>query len=416
MTIVNHLAAVVGVVLYGCLAFAQSGASIGPLRTAPAERFAVNPGFRDWGPTAIAGSTIVGGNSSNRGGLFAVDALTGKVKWSFRPTGTARGNPFVATRPAIAGDIVITPMGDTVVAVSLSAGKQAWRGPVAAPGASVAASDGLAFVMGEDNNFHALDAATGQERWKRAFARGTGSCNAAPVVRDGVVYVGGSVLVSEADANRPAAYSRALFALEASTGKERWRYSSSAAGGVCLAQPIATADTFFGVQSATLYAIDTATGRERWTPLEVRGPVEGRDRALELFGLVDAGPELIGLTSQALMAFDKKSGRTAWQVPGQYRANAPSTAVAGRVLYFQGHAGAKPASEVQDRILYVGGKAVPPEPALPPGKLNALDLDTHTVLWSFSRPTAEPNWPFGFVTPVDDGLWVDSYQALVKLQ
>ena len=41
---------------------------------------------------------------------------------------------------------------------------------------------------------------------------------------------------------------------------------------------------------------------------------------------------------------------------------------------------------------------------------------TRAVLWSFSRPTAEANWPFGFVTPVDGGVWVDSYHALVKLQ
>ena len=83
--------------------------------------------------------------------------------------------------------------------------------------------------------------------------------------------------------------------------------------------------------------------------------------------------------------------------------------------YFQGHPGAKPAAEIQGRILYLGGKPVEPSPALPPGKLNALDLDTRAILWSFSRPTPRPNWPFGFVTPVEGGLWVDSYQALVKL-
>ena len=55
-------------------------------------------------------------------------------------------------------------------------------------------------------------------------------------------------------------------------------------------------------------------------------------------------------------------------------------------------------------------------PVLPGGRLNAMDLETRAILWSFSRPTAEPNWPFGFVTPVDGGLWVDSYQALIKLQ
>ena len=119
---------------------------------------------------------------------------------------------------------------------------------------------------------------------------------------------------------------------------------------------------------------------------EVRGAVDGRDRALAVFGLVDAGAELVGLTPGALMAFDKNSGRTLWQIPGQYRENSPSTAVSGRVLYFQGHPGAKPAGQMQGTIVYVGGKPVQQEPALPSGKLNALDLDTRAVLWSFSRP------------------------------
>ncbi|HEX8029319.1 MAG TPA: PQQ-binding-like beta-propeller repeat protein, partial [Vicinamibacterales bacterium] len=97
-----------------------------------------------------------------------------------------------------------------------------------------------------------------------------------------------------------------------------------------------------------------------------------------------------------LIAFDKTNGRTAWDIAGQYNTSSPSTAVAGNVLYFQGN----------------------PTPAqgLNRGTLHALDLATRKILWSFSRPTAEPNWAFGHVTPVDGALWVDSYQALVKLQ
>ncbi len=170
------------------------------------------------------------------------------------------------------------------------------------------------------------------------------------------------------------------------------------------------------MSGATLYALDVANGHERWTPLEVRRPVEGRVRAVEVHGLVDADSVLVGLTSSFLIAFDKSSGQTAWEIQGQYRDSSPSTAVAGRVLYFQGHPGAEPAAEVQGRIVYQGGRPVASVPVLPPGRLNALDLDTRAILWSFSRPTAEANWPFGFVTPVEGGLWVDSYQALVKLE
>lgn len=390
----------------------------GPLRPAPTEKLTVNPGFRDWGPTTIAGTTILGGNSSGNGGLFAVDLSTGKVKWTSRPTGTAHGNPFVATAPAVSGDIVITPMGNTLVALSLATGKEVWRGPATAQGATVVVNSGMAYVLGEDSNFYALDATTGREKWKKGFAR-SGSCDSVPIVRDGIVYLSGSVLVTPADANRAASYYLHLFALDANTGQERWRYPSAPqgiTGGVCFSQPIVTADTFFAVGGQTLYAVNLATGRERWQPIEVRRPVEGQVRAVKVHGLVDAGSVLVGLTSGFLIAFDKATGQTAWEIPGQYRETSPSTAVAGRVLYFQGHPGACPAAEVQGRILYSGGRPVIETAALTSGTLNALDLDTRTILWSFSRPTAEPNWPFGFVTPVDGGLWVDSYQALVKLQ
>ena len=159
-----------------------------------------------------------------------------------------------------------------------------------------------------------------------------------------------------------------------------------------------------------------ATGRDRWEPAEVRRPVEGRFRDVRCHGLVDAGSVLVGLTSGSLIAFDKASGQTAWEIPGQYRENVRRRRLLAGFSISRATRAREPAAEVQDRVLYVGGRPVKQAAALPPGRLNALDLDTRSILWSFSRPTAEPNWPFGFVSPVDGGLWVDSYQALVKLQ
>lgn len=401
----------------GALTLAQTATNIAPLRTAPTEKFTVNPGFRDWAQTVLAGTTIIGGNSSNRGGLFGVDTVTGKLKWTFRPTGTASGNPFVATAPAVSGGIAIVPMGNTLVAVTIATGREAWRGPQTAQSAAVAADGGIAFVLGEDANFHAVDAATGREKWAVPFPA-RGSCESVPVARGGTVYVSRNVLVRAGDANRAAEYYRHLVALDAGTGQERWRYPATPAGtvGVCAEQAIVSGDTYFAINGRTLHAINLTTGRDLWPPVEVRAPVDGRERSVDVGGLVDAGAVLVGVTPVSLMAFDKATGRVAWQLPGQYRSNAPSTAVAGGVLYVQGHPGASPASEVQGRIVYQGGKPVPQVPVLPGGHLNAIDLATRTVLWTFSRPTAEPNWSFGYVLPVDGGLWVDSYQALIKLE
>ena len=114
-------------------------------------------------------------------------------------------------------------------------------------------------------------------------------------------------------------------------------------------------------------------------------------------GLVDAGAVLVGITTGYLIAFSKDTGAPTWEIPGQYRDSLPAIAVAGNVLYFQGSPDTKPAPDAG-------------------GTLHALDLETRQILWSFSRPTAERNWPIGHIAPINGGLWVNSYQALVKLE
>ena len=389
-----------GTALFTVSGFAQPDSQpVQPLRSAPAEKLTVDLGFRDWGPATVAGTTILTGNQTGGGGLFAVDMLTGKLKWAHRPA-FSTGTAGVSTPPAVSGDIVITPYAaaypGAVVGVSLATGKEVWRGPDPARDAAVAVNAGLAYILGKNGSFYALEAATGREKWKVAFTTNRAVCASRPIVRDDVIYLTGSADATPGDAAKPAGYY--LFALDAATGRERWRYRAEAPyvhEGVCLRQPVVTGDTIYGTGESYLFAVNRATGRDRWKPFEVRRPVSGQVRAAEVYGLVDAGSVLIGMTSGFLIAFDKESGRTAWELAGQYRDTA--SAVVGNVLYFQGSPDSKPA-------------------AAPGGTLHALDLDSRSILWSFSRPTAEPNWPFGSVTPVDRGLWVSSYKAMVKLQ
>lgn len=372
--------------------------SIRPVRQTPTERFAVSNGNRDWGSASIAGNLIVAGGPSGKAGLHAVDMLTGKLKWSYRP---ADINGSVSTPPAIVRDLAIAPFGaanpGAVIAVSLSTGKAVWRGPDPSTNATVVALGNMVYVHTKDATFVALDAATGKEVWHRAFAR-QGFCESRPVVAGGLVYVSGRVEAVAGDAS--VVEGEDLRALDARTGQEKWRYrvpAGSHTRGVCLKEPVLVGTTLYGLAEWRLHAIDLETGREKFKAVETRTMVDGRLRPVEVVGLIDAGAVLVGMSRTALIAFDKSSGQTAWEIPGEYSLSSPSLAVAGNVLYFQGSPQSRPAPESR-------------------GTLYALDLDSRAVLWSFTRPTAEKNWSFGSVTPVNDGLWVDSYKALVKLQ
>jgi outer membrane protein assembly factor BamB len=382
-------------------AFAQiDPTTVRPLRTAPAERVTVSLGFRDWGPATVAGSTVIAGKTG-RGGLFAIDTITGKARWTYRPVFSS-GTASVSTAPAVAGALVITTFGaahpGAVIAVSLTTGKEVWRGPDPEQGAGVAVDGDLAYILAKGSFLFALDAVTGRERWKVELGTNLAPCASRPVVKDGVIYLTGIGKAIPGDAAKPAGYY--LFALDAKTGQERWRYRAEAPyvhPGVCLNQPVLTADTVFATGDNYLYGVARRDRTQSLAPVEVRRSVEGRERGVQVQGLVDAGAVLVGITPGYLIAFSKDTGRTAWEIPGQYRDSSPFIAVAGNVLYFQGSPKTKPAPDAG-------------------GTLHAVDLETRQILWLFSRPTAERNWPFGHIAPVDGGLWVNSYQTLVKLE
>lgn len=48
--------------------------------------------------------------------------------------------------------------------------------------------------------------------------------------------------------------------------------------------------------------------------------------------------------------------------------------------------------------------------------IHELDLKTRQILWSFARAEDKYNWSFHHVAPFDNGLRVDRYGVLLKLQ
>jgi outer membrane protein assembly factor BamB len=122
--------------------------------------------------------------------VYALDAATSALKWSF-----AAGDVIHAS-PAVSGGLVIIGSWDrNLYALDAVTGRERWRYVTGNDtviynqigiASSAAVANGMVFVGGRDGHFHAVDAATGAFRWKHDNQMGW--TIASPAVRDGVVY------------------------------------------------------------------------------------------------------------------------------------------------------------------------------------------------------------------------------------
>jgi outer membrane protein assembly factor BamB len=355
------------------------------VRTAPKVAWAASLGFRDWGQAVRAGGLVIATNCTGIGGLYAVDERSGTMRWKV-------GRAQALAAPVSDGKLVVAAyhtVPKALAAYAVADGRPLWRVAFEhVQDAQPALMNGVLYATHRNGNFYAYDAATGAERWHFNYGGTLGHCASQPVVADGVVYFTGG---GYAEHDKAKGYH--LWALDATTGRELWRYQAQAKyewSGVCIRQILLAGDTLVVSGFFNLYGVDRASGRERWAT-EVP---DGSKRA-EVHGMVYTGGTLYGVTEHFLGAFDPASGRTLWQLPGSYRVVTPATAVVGNVLYFQG------------RVRGV-------DDAEPAGVMHALDLRTRELLWSFSDNSAGP-WHFGDALPADAALYVQTANKLLKL-
>lgn len=194
--------------------------------------------------------------------LRALDARTGRESWSY-PIGDAAscGNVPVRVTPAPDGNVYVAA-GTRVISVDRASGRVRWHfeapavflaPPAFAPGAAV--TGGGVYLVDYLGTVYALDAATGQDRWRIATE---GRQSADPVVvANGNVHLGAG---------------SALYTLDAVTGTPKWRF---AAGGEITGLPaVADGRVHFGSADHCLYTLDAAGGQLRWK-LATGGEITG---------------------------------------------------------------------------------------------------------------------------------------------
>ncbi len=193
----------------------------------------------------VSGETVVIGSGDQH--VYALDATTGAVRWSFATGDVVHASPAVAD-----GVVYIGSWDRNLYALDLATGRERWRYTTGNDttiynqigiASSAAVSDGRVFVGGRDGHFHAVDAATGRLLWKHDNRMGW--TIASPAVRDGVVYF-------------PTSDGTRFKALDAASGVMRFDLENKA---ISFSSPALVGQVaIYGTSDGWLHAVDLGNG------------------------------------------------------------------------------------------------------------------------------------------------------------
>lgn len=148
-----------------------------------------------------------------------------------------------STAAIVGGVVYIGCFDDHLHALELATGKEKWKfkiGPVKAP---ISVAEGLVFAGTEDGIFMAVDAASGQKAWE--FETGGEITGGANFTRDRVVF---------------GSHDSTLYCLGLKDGKLAWKYKTE--GPVNGSALIAKGRTFMAGCDSNLHVIDLASGKQ----------------------------------------------------------------------------------------------------------------------------------------------------------
>ncbi|MFE3940621.1 PQQ-binding-like beta-propeller repeat protein [Streptomyces sp. NPDC059118] len=282
---------------------------------------------------AVEGGRI---HASDGPSLYALDAASGAERWRLQT------DAWVYSLKAERGTVVTGTRGGGVQAWEASTGEKLWESggvqtDFETPEAGPAIHDGTVYLW-QDARLRAVDARTGIERWSYPIGDAA-SCGGVPVrvtaAPDGFVYVcaGARVLAVDtvsghvrwhfespavflsppAFAPGPAVtgggvyladYLGTVYALDASTGKDRWRIATEARQSI---EPVlVTAGNVHVGSGSALYTLDAVTGTPKWR-FAAGGEVVGAP-------VVADGRVHFGSADHVLYTLDAAGGQLRWKL------------------------------------------------------------------------------------------------------
>jgi outer membrane protein assembly factor BamB len=225
-------------------------------------------------PAIVNGSIYFGSGDHN---IYALDALSGKLRWKFQTGNVTHASPAVSE-----GVVYIGSWDRYFYALDARTGKQIWRFETGDDrdiynqvgiASSAAVADNTVYFGCRDSQFYALDAKTGKLKWQHDNHGGW--VIASPAVENGVVYF-------------PTSDGARFKALAATDGKVLYDVSNK---DVSFSSPALSGGlAWYGTADGWLHAIDAKTGRVKYE-FQTDGNKENASRYLTAEGKPD-GPRI----------------------------------------------------------------------------------------------------------------------------
>jgi len=251
---------------------------------------------------------------SRRHEVTAVDVATGSVKWrgltGERGATTAGSLIVSAVRTVIAGDYSIVGFDRD--------GNERWRFAPSdgyGPGLYLGDTSGdMVFAGSASGRLHAIDAASGTERWSLQLGTDDHTTVFAPASDHDLIFAGFTSFGARS--------SGGVAAVEAVSGRERWRWAFPDLDGISTGAglsggPLVAGDLVLAVnRDGTIHAIDRASGRSLWSlpPVITRAPLRG-GQTMHDFRALACSDEIVfaGSLTGTVVAYDLRTRRERWR-------------------------------------------------------------------------------------------------------
>ena len=221
-------------------------------------------------PTVVAG-VVYFGSGDHR--VYALDAATGAVRWTYETGNVVHASPAVSD-----GVLYIGSWDRNLYALNAATGALIWKFQTGDDtdtynqvgiASSAAVAGGTVFFGCRDGHFYAVDAKSGTRKW--AHDNKKGWVIASPAVDRGVVYF-------------PTSDGERFKALDAATGAVIYDASNKA---VSFSSPaIAGGTAYYGTSDGWLHAVDAVSGRVK-AEFQTDGSKANAARFLDAAGRID---------------------------------------------------------------------------------------------------------------------------------